>query len=131
MNELPQDFIPHFELALTMHHKIDSSPVKDIKFEKILTAIFSELDLSYEYKSNSHKSGVDIKLPNMAISCKSIKDSLKKEFCISSYRLSACNKKKDFIDEIKKRDETFNYYFILTRKESRSEDCRILFLDYL
>ena len=104
------------------YHLICEAPVKEALWEEINKNIVSTFcNVSDEAKGN-HKSGKDMQFDKYGISIKSSKIERGK-ISISSYRLTTiCSDKnpgnpEDIVNEIKKRDSSYEYYSILAREE--------------
>ena len=68
------------------------------------------------WESGSHSPGRDQEVNGVSVSSKSAKLS-KNNFQISSYRLTQCETIEDFVNEIKKRDESFTKYLVCLTEE--------------
>lgn len=68
------------------------------------------------WESGSHKPGKDQYVFDIPVSCKSakIKNGI---FKISSYRLTTCETTEEFVNEILKRDESFQKYLVCLTEE--------------
>lgn len=119
-NEIIQQ---NFINELNGFHIIIKEPIKETIWEKINENIISNI-FNVNYSSNgSHLSGIDNQFNNWKILNKTgiIKNNGK--ILISSYRLSSiCDKNnistpKNIINEITKRNKSFDYYSILLRDE--------------
>lgn len=114
-----------FEEEISGYHLINDNPIKESLWEEINCNIVSDT-CKVDYSGNSnHKSGIDTQFNNYKISNKTAKVLKNGKISISSYRLtSVCSDKnignsQDIINEIKNRDNNFDYYSILLRKEEK------------
>lgn len=114
-----------FNDVLVGYHMINRTPIKETVWEEINCDIVSSLCCVTDEANGNHKSGKDNRFDNLNISNKSSKtDGV--NVSISSYRLSSvCSDKvqgneKDIIDEIEKRDKSFDYYSFLIRNEKEN-----------
>uniref|UniRef100_A0A6C0KIN3 Uncharacterized protein n=1 Tax=viral metagenome TaxID=1070528 RepID=A0A6C0KIN3_9ZZZZ len=123
-----QDIIQDkFKNEIMGYHIINDAPIKEAVWEEINKNIVKDVcEISDEAQGN-HLSGKDNKFNNWNISNKTAKMN-KNKIDISSYRLTkVCSNKspgipKDFIDEIEKRDNSFEYYSILLREERKNKN---------
>ena len=115
-----------FKKEITGYHLINDEALKENTWEEINMNVIGVNHKIIKKASGSHQSGVDNEIDICSLSNKTTKlvgDMVK----ISSYRLTnVCNQKdignKDtIIEEIEKRDKSFDYYSILLRKE-QSQD---------
>lgn len=104
------------------YHILNSKPIKESVWESINANIVSSHCVVSEEAMGNHLSGIDNKFDDWRISNKTAKvvnDNVR----VSSYRLtSVCNNRtigdtEDIVEEIKRRDESFDYYSILLRNE--------------
>ena len=117
-------------------HIINNSPIIGLTWERINYNIFKNSDIEiHEITNGNHVSGIDLKTCIGDFSNKTCKEyTLNKNnyLKLSSYRLSSlCNNKNlgdinKILYEIKKRNDSFNYYSVLSRKEYFLEDKFIL-----
>jgi hypothetical protein len=114
-----------FKQEILGYHMINSNPVKESVWEDINANIVSDHCVITEQALGNHLSGIDMKFNNWRISNKTAKISGNR-IRLSSYRLtSVCNNrnigcKDDIVDEIERRDGTFDYYSLLLRSESNN-----------
>lgn len=112
----------HFESVIKGYHMINKSPIKESVWEEVNCDIVSNICSVTDEAKGNHMSGKDNRFDEFNISNKTGKESGEK-ISISSYRLtSVCSDKspgneKEIINEIKKRDESFDYYSFLIRNE--------------
>lgn len=111
-----------FEMELKGYHMINSIPIKESVWEDFNCKFISGECVIRDEANGNHKSGKDNKFDNWNVSNKTIKIG-KDLINISSYRLSkVCSNKNignktNIIEEIRKRDGSFEYYSILAREE--------------
>lgn len=72
------------------------------------------------WESGSHRPGKDQEVNGESVSSKSSK-LVRNKFGISSYRLTTCETVEDFINEIKKRDESFSKYLVCLTEEFKNK----------
>lgn len=113
---------PRFEEVINGYHMIHKRPIKESIWEEINCKIVKNVcNISYE-SNGSHLSGKDNQFDTYTISNKTTKKN-GKYLHVSSYRLTKlCSHKypgnpQDIIKEIKKRDDSFDYYSLLIREE--------------
>lgn len=116
---------PDFSRTLNGFHMVNEAPIKESVWEEINCDIVkSSFSISDEAKGN-HTSGKDNRFDNYNVSNKTAKidgDNVS----ISSYRLtSVCSDKnhgnpQEIINEIEKRDKSFDYYSLLVRNEKKN-----------
>lgn len=112
-----------FESELNGFHLLHDEGVKESVWESINCNIVDGICTITDKASGNHLSGKDNRFNNWNISNKTAKLISNKRVSLSSYRLSQVCDKHNFsnIDaikkEIQKRDESFDYYSMLTRKE--------------
>jgi len=123
-----------FKNELEGYHMVNKEPLNMSKWETINSKIASiALPISDEACGN-HASGKDAKFGDYGMSMKTgkIQGKKVKKASISSYRLTTvCNTanngtEENIINEIKKRDKSFEYYSILLREEKNNKD----YIDY-
>lgn len=108
-----------FEYEVKGFHMIHKQPIKESIWERINENVIRAHCNVTDIACGNHKSGKDMKINNWNISNKSCKIEKNNRINISSYRLSTvCNNKnigckKDIIEEIERRDSTFDYYSLL------------------
>lgn len=108
------------------YHIFHKEPIKESVWEKINKNIIDGVIKTSQFNYGSHESGRDINFENYGVSNKTGK--ITKEVKISSYRLtSVCDSKnignkKDIIKEIEKRNNRFDYYSILLRREDKKSN---------
>lgn len=115
----------NFTRTLKGYHMVNNAPIKESVWEEVNCNIVKSLfSISDEAKGN-HTSGKDNRFDNINISNKSSKVE-GTNISISSYRLTTvCNDKDigtsvNIIEEIKKRDSSFDYYSLLVRNEKEN-----------
>ena len=114
-----------FNKVIRGYHMISKTPIKESVWEEINCDIVSDICNITDEANGNHISGKDNRFDDINISNKSTKTD-GTNISISSYRLtSVCNDKlhgteQDIIDEIEKRDQSFDYYSILTRNEKQN-----------
>ena len=113
-----------FNSEIRGYHSINRTPIKESVWEDFNYNIVSKVcDVTNEANGN-HLSGADMCFNGQGISMKSAKIEKDNSINISSYRLTkVCSDRKpgnidDIIDEINNRDQSYNYYSILFRKEN-------------
>ena len=123
-----------FSTTLHGYHMVNSSPIKESVWEEVNCDIVKSLfSISDEAKGN-HASGKDNRFDNIDISNKSAKVE-GTNINISSYRLTTvCNARdigtsEKIIEEIRKRDSSFDYYSLLVRHEK--ENSQIEYMWYI
>ena len=113
----------NFEKELIGYHIINNEPLKESVWEEINRNIVSSHHIITEGAHGNHLSGKDNKFDNWKISNKTSKMGAHNKISISSYRLSSvcdkdeCGNMDTIMDEINKRDASFDYYSILIRDE--------------
>ena len=113
---------PQFTSVIKGYHMINTTPIKESVWEEINCEIVKHACVVADQANGNHKSGKDNRFDNINISNKSSKQE-GNTIRISSYRLSSvCSDKhngnaQDIINEIEKRDSSFDYYSILIRDE--------------
>ncbi len=114
-----------FESVIKGYHMINKTPIKESVWEEINCDIVDNVCFISDEANGNHMSGKDNRFDNFNISNKSTKQN-GNNIDISSYRLtSVCNDKmpgneQDIIQEISKRDKSFDYYSFLIRKEKEN-----------
>lgn len=116
----------NFKKSIKGYHIVNKTPIKEAPWEEINSQILNKSKIYINYCANgSHISGCDLKTNFGNISNKTSKKN-GKYYNISSYRLtSVCSDKNignidTIINEISKRDKTFDYYSILSRDEIKN-----------
>lgn len=117
---------PRFDAVVKGYHMINNAPIKESVWEEInCNIVRDKCNITYE-ANGSHASGKDNRFDNIDFSNKSTKtDGI--NISISSYRLtSVCNDSdngnlQDILKEIKKRDNSFDYYSLLIRNEKEKD----------
>lgn len=128
------------------YHMINNAPIKESVWEEVNCDIVKSLFSITDEANGNHASGKDNRFDNINISNKSTKVE-RTNISISSYRLTTvCNDKdigtsENIIEEIKKRDSSFDYYSLLVRNEENSfikymwyiipKDCYLFRIDNL
>lgn len=118
------------------YHLINSVPIKESVWESINCNIVKNDCIVSDCADGNHVSGKDNKFDNWNISNKTLKIEKNGNCKMSSYRLtSVCSnkntgKKEEIINEIKKRDKSFDYYSILAREENKNKD-KITYIWYI
>ena len=112
-----------FETELRGYHYICDQPVKEAVWEEVnKNSVGGVCDVTGQ-ANGGHKSGVDMYFDKCGISNKTAKISPTGATSISSFRLTTvCSDKmpgcpEDIIAEIEKREESYEYYSVLFRKE--------------
>lgn len=111
-----------FASVITGYHMVNTMPIKESVWEEINCDIVRGVFSIADKANGNHISGKDMKFDNLNISNKSAKTE-GNNISISSYRLTTvCNDKNigdenTIIEEIKKRDKSFEYYSLLLRTE--------------
>ena len=136
-----------FSKTLNGYHMVNKAPIKEAVWEEVNCDIAkSSFSISDEAKGN-HASGKDNRFDNINISNKSTKVE-GTNISISSYRLTTvCNDKDtgipvNIIEEIRKRDSSFDYCSLLVRDETENsfikymwyiipKDCHLFRIDNL
>lgn len=113
---------PRFEEVIHGYHMIHRQAIKESVWEEINCNIVKHVCNVSDQSNGSHVSGKDNKFDNYNISNKTTKKRGKKVH-ISSYRLTTlCSNKhpgnpQQIINEIKKRNDSFDYYSLLIRED--------------
>ena len=102
------------------YHMVCSCPIKEAVWESILVQTLSRCECKNTWKPGCHESGKDITIGNQGISCKSTKLT-KKNFVVSSYRMTLCNNGEEFTQEIDVKRNNFSHYAILARQEEQGD----------
>lgn len=117
----------NFRNVINGFHSISKEPLKEARWEEINIEIIECSGIKINSTSSgSHKSGCDISCDLGNLSNKTGINE-KKNITISSYRLTTVCDKKDngneqnIINEILKRDGSFDYYSLLTRNEEKEK----------
>ena len=111
-----------FMQEINGYHLINETPIKESVWEEINRNIVNNNCKVSDNANGNHQSGKDTKFDNWNISNKTGK-IINNKINISSYRLTTvCSDKnpgnqQEIINEINKRDKTFDYYSILLREE--------------
>jgi hypothetical protein len=114
-----------FNKVISGYHLINKSAIKEAVWEEINCNIVSSVCSITDEAKGNHASGKDNRFDNMNVSNKSTKTD-GNMVSISSYRLSSvCSDKnngnsQDIVNEIEKRDKSFDYYSILIRNEKEN-----------
>lgn len=117
---------PTFDAVIKGYHMINKAPIKESVWEEINCNIVRYICNITDEANGSHASGKDNRFDNIDFSNKSTKTD-GNHISISSYRLtSVCNDSnngnlQDILNEIEKRDNSFDYYSILIRNEKEEE----------
>lgn len=120
-----------FEDEISGYHVTSKNPLKEAMWEEINANIMRSFCNVSEEAMGNHKSGIDNKFENWGISNKTAKLTNTGKLNISSYRLTAVSKTKDIskiIEEIVKRDSSYDYYSILVREEQPNDNIRYLWI---
>jgi hypothetical protein len=110
-----------FEGEIQGYHMINDQPVKESPWEEINSRFVSIGHTVSEQANGNHISGIDNRFDNWKISNKSIKVN-NRRLDISSYRLTSVTSPNnlgnidEIISEIENRDNSFEYYSILSRE---------------
>jgi len=116
---------PMYHKVISGYHMINKTPIKESVWEGINCDIVRHICSITDEANGNHFSGKDNKFDNINVSNKSAKTD-GNNVSISSYRLSSvCSDKdngnpKDILNEIEKRDNSFDYYSILIRNEKEN-----------
>lgn len=108
-------------------HLINTCAIKESFWEEINRNIVRDKCVVNDIADGNHKSGKDMRFNDWNISNKTCKLE-KNNINISSYRLSSvCNNKEigtkeHIMEEIEKRDNSFEYYSILIRDEHKDKN---------
>ena len=120
-----------YESTIKGYHMINKTPIKESVWEEINCDIVrNECSISDQANGN-HISGKDNSFDNIDVSNKSTKIE-GNNVTISSYRLtSVCNDKhngtpQEILNEIEKRDKSFDCYSILMRRETNNNNRLLL-----
>ena len=125
---------PQFTSVIKGYHMINTTPIKESVWEEINCDIVRDRCIIADQANGNHTSGKDNRFDNINISNKSTKQN-GDTINISSYRLSSvCSDKnngssQDILNEIEKRDKSFDYYSILIRDEK--ENSNIIYKWYI
>jgi hypothetical protein len=113
-----------FNSEIRGYHSINRTPIKESVWEDFNYNIVSKVcDVTNEANGN-HLSGADMCFNGQGISMKSAKIEKDNSIKISSYRLTkVCSDRTpgnidEIMGEINNRDQSYNYYSILFRKEN-------------
>lgn len=118
-----------FKKELIGYHIVNDDDLKESRWEEIncnIVCDFHKIDEEEKAKGN-HFSGKDNKIDNWNISNKSVKVNIekgKKKISLSSYRLtSVCSENNpnnidDILKEISNRDNSYEYYSIISREKN-------------
>tara|TARA_A100001015_G_C15010840_1_gene723023 strand:- start:808 stop:1569 length:762 start_codon:yes stop_codon:yes gene_type:complete len=137
----------NFQKFVKGYHMVNKAPIKEAVWEEINCEIAKILFFISDEAKGNHASGKDNRFDNINISNKTTK-LVGTNVPIPSYRLgSVCNNKdigtsKNIIEEIKKRDSSFDYYSLLIRDERENshieymwymipKDCYLFKIDHL
>ena len=116
---------PKFGEVIRGYHMINKTPIKETVWEDINCDIVASVCSITDEANGNHVSGKDNRFDKFNISNKSTKKN-GGNISLSSYRLtSVCSDKspgeeKNIINEIEKRDKSFDYYSILLRDEKEN-----------
>jgi hypothetical protein len=119
----------HFTNCVKGYHLINSEPINETIWETINEQVLTLSGYTVHHTSKgSHAPGCDIQSSFGTLSNKSAKyDKLKKNFSISSYRLTTvcsdknCGNIQDILIEINRR-KNFQFYSFLVRQENETEN---------
>lgn len=117
-----QNVAQGFHREVLGYHIINEEPIKEARWEEINRNFMSRYCRTNWGAFGSHRSGVDNIFQGHSVSNKTAKMTGNK-IQVSSYRLtSKCSKASpgnidDIVDEIERRDESFQYYSLLVRDE--------------
>jgi|TARA_B110000971_G_C20001804_1_gene497222 hypothetical protein len=112
-----------FNSVIGGYHMINITPIKESVWEEINCKIVSDVCSITDEANGNHVSGKDNRFDNINISNKSMK-KIGNNVSMSSYRLTkVCSDKnngnaQDIVKEINERNNSFDYYSILIRKET-------------
>lgn len=113
---------PRFTSVLKGYHMLNKTPIAGAVWEELNCDIVSDVCTISDEANGNHLSGKDNRFDNFNISNKTSKTDKNDIISISSYRLtSVCSDKspgdeREIIQEIEKRDSSFEYYSILNCK---------------
>ncbi len=114
-----------FTATVNGYHMINKTPIKESVWEEVNCDIVRSVCSITDEANGNHASGKDNRFDNINVSNKSTKTD-GNNVSISSYRLSSvCNDKnngnpQEILNEIEKRDKSFEYYSILIRNETKN-----------
>lgn len=114
-----------FSKVVNGYHMVNPAPIKEAVWEAINCVIVKSIFSISDEAEGNHTSGKDNRFDNINISNKSTKVE-GTNISISSYRLTTvCNDKDigisaNIIEEIRKRDSSFDYYSLLVRDEKEN-----------
>ena len=114
-----------YHAVISGYHRINKTPIKESVWEEINCDIVGDICSISDEANGNHVSGKDNKFDNITISNKTAKTD-GNNVSISSYRLSSvCSDKdngnpQDILNEIEKRDNSFENYSILIRNEKEN-----------
>lgn len=121
-----QSICDKFKSELSGYHAINSPPVKEAVWEQILKNVLSHKCTISDTAEGDHVSGKDMIANGCGLSAKTTKMKNKKSLRVSSYRLTTvCSDSNpgvpmDILEEIQKRDSSFEFYALLNRLEYTS-----------
>ena len=116
-----------FEDEISGYHTTSKNPLKEAMWEEINANIMRPFCSVSEEAMGNHKPGIDNKFGIWGISNKTAKITKTKKLNISSYRLTTVSKTNDVskvVEEILKRDSSYDYYSILVREELPKDDIK-------
>ena len=114
-----------FKSVINGYHIINKTPIKETVWEEVNCDIVRDVCNISDEANGNHVSGKDNRFDNCNVSNKSAKTD-KDKVSISSYRLSSvCDSANngnpsDIINEIERRDESFDMYSLLVRSEKEN-----------
>jgi len=115
-----------FESEIKGYHMVNDQPIKEAVWEEINSRFVSAKHKVSEQANGNHISGIDNKFDDWKISNKSVKVENGK-MSISSYRLTSVTSGNnlgnidEITSEIENRDDSFDYYSIISREELGSQ----------
>ncbi len=115
-----------FNSEIRGYHSINRTPIKESVWEDFNYNIVKNVCTVTNAANGNHLSGADMCFNEQGISMKSAKIEKDNSINISSYRLTkVCSDRtpgniEDIMNEINKRDQSYNYYSILFRKENNA-----------
>jgi len=115
-----------FNSEIRGYHSINRTPIKESVWEDFNYNIVSKVCTVTNAANGNHLSGSDMCFNEQGISMKSAKIEKDNSINISSYRLTkVCSDRtpgniEEIVNEINKRDQSYNYYSILFRKENNT-----------
>lgn len=115
----------NFEKEIKGYHLIHKTQIKENVWEEININIVRDV-IKTDWVDGTHFSGKDMCIGEWSISNKTVKMNKKNNISMSSYRLTNVtnpinhNIPESILDEIKKRDQSYNYYSLLLRSKKQN-----------